>query len=60
MDIVLQPVLWKKAMVYINDINIYTETFEQYIKDIQEVFNLIKDANLRINPEKCHFCTNEM
>ncbi|CAG8797435.1 10557_t:CDS:2, partial [Gigaspora rosea] len=60
MDIVLQPVLWKKAIVYIDDINIYSETFEQYIKDIQKVFNLIKNANLIINPEKCHFCTNEM
>jgi len=58
MEKVLQPVLWKKAMVYIDDVNIYSETFEQHIEDLKEVFKLIKDANLRINPEKCHFGTN--
>jgi hypothetical protein len=60
MEKVLQPVLWKKAMVYIDDVNIYSETFEQHIEDLKEVFKLIKDANLRINPEKCHFGTNQM
>ncbi|CAG8857104.1 39323_t:CDS:1, partial [Gigaspora margarita] len=52
--------LWKKAMVYIDIVNIYSETFKQHTKDIQKIFNLIKNANLRINPEKYHFCTNEM
>ncbi|CAG8528694.1 18066_t:CDS:2, partial [Gigaspora rosea] len=37
MDIVLRPVLWKKAMVYINNVNIYSESFEQHIEDIQEM-----------------------
>ncbi|CAG8744292.1 13972_t:CDS:1, partial [Dentiscutata heterogama] len=60
MDVVLRPVLWKKAIVYIDDINIYSISFEQHILDVQEVFELIRQANLRINPEKYHFCTNEM
>ncbi|CAG8846998.1 1834_t:CDS:2, partial [Racocetra persica] len=36
MEKVLQSVLWKKAIVYIDDINIYSETFEQHIKDLRE------------------------
>ena len=60
MDVVLSSVLWKYAMVYIDDVNIYSESFEQHLEHLNEVFKLIKKANLRINPEKCHFCTNEM
>ncbi|CAG8700671.1 445_t:CDS:2, partial [Dentiscutata heterogama] len=36
-DVVLRLVLWKKAMVYIDNINIYFISFEQHILDIQEV-----------------------
>ncbi|CAG8466715.1 10092_t:CDS:1 [Racocetra fulgida] len=60
MDVVLEPALWKYAMVYIDDVNIYSETFEKHIEHLKSVFALIKNTNLRINPEKCHFCTNEM
>ena len=60
MDVVLSSVLWKYAMVYIDDVNIYSESFEQHLEHLNEVFKLIKKANLQINPEKCHFCTNEM
>ena len=60
MDVVLSSVLWKYAMVYIDDVNIYSESFEQHLEHLNEVFKLIKKANLRINPEKYHFCTNKM
>ena len=46
MDIVLSSVLWKYAMVYIDDVNIYSESFEQHLEHLNEVFKLIKKANL--------------
>ncbi|CAG8769836.1 18252_t:CDS:2, partial [Racocetra persica] len=60
MDIVLEPALWKYAIVYIDDINIYSEIFEEHIKYLKAIFALIKNTNLRINPKKNHFCTNEI
>ncbi|CAG8767978.1 6890_t:CDS:2, partial [Racocetra fulgida] len=35
-------------------------TFEKHVEHLKAIFSLIKNANLQINPEKCHFCTNEM
>ncbi|CAG8646799.1 14046_t:CDS:1, partial [Racocetra fulgida] len=35
-------------------------TFEEHIEHLKSIFSLIKNANLRINSEKYHFCTNKI
>ncbi|CAG8502165.1 17393_t:CDS:1, partial [Dentiscutata heterogama] len=47
-------------MVYIDDVNIYFTSFKQHILDIQEVFELIRQANHQINPKKYHFSINKI
>src|SRR5438045_8331302 len=37
---VLGNLIYIKAPVYLDDIIIHSETFEQHLKDIQEVFNV--------------------
>lgn len=42
--------------IYIDDIIIVSETFEEHIAALKRVFNKLKKANLTINIEKCSFC----
>src|ERR1051325_1877145 len=57
---VLDNLVFTKAPVYIDDINIHSKTFEQHLKDLEEVFGKIRKANLKLKLEKCHFCNREI
>jgi hypothetical protein len=54
MNTVLAPFLWLFALVYINDIVVYSRTFEDHVKHLDAVFGAIAEANLTLSPAKCH------
>ena len=53
MNIILMDA--KHAMVYIDDILIYSTTFKQHLKDIEVVLNRLKNAGLKLKPSKCEW-----
>ena len=55
MDHVLGDINRKFALVYIDDIIIFSQTFEEHLAHIEEVMKRIKAAGLRLNFEKCEF-----
>lgn len=55
MDIILFGLKWKKVLVYINDILIYSKTIEQHKADIAKVLHALAKAGMTIQPEKCTF-----
>ena len=54
MQTVLAPFLWLFALVYIDDIVVYSKTFEDHIKHLDMVFSAMKKAKLTLSPNKCH------
>jgi hypothetical protein len=52
---VLAPFLWIFALVYIDDIVIYSKTFEEHLSHLESVFKAMVEANLTLAPNKCHF-----
>src|ERR1044071_3973262 len=50
----------KYVMVYLDDVIIYSHTFEEHLKHLEEVLNRIHEANLRLKAEKCYFGANEL
>src|SRR5919206_993985 len=57
---VLGDLIYTKAPVYIDDINTHSKTFEQHLDDLQEVFDKIRKAGLKLKLEKCNFCMPEV
>src|ERR1043165_4406370 len=56
MNDILRPVIAKTAVVYLDDIIIYSKgTLEEYIKHVEEVFELLDQAILQIKIKKCKF-----
>ncbi|KGG50728.1 hypothetical protein DI09_596p10, partial [Mitosporidium daphniae] len=55
MNYVLRDVLGSKALVYLDDVIIFSDTFESHLNDIREIFNLLKAANLKLKLNKCQF-----
>ena len=57
---VLGNLIYTKAPVYLDDIIIHSKTFEQHLKDIDEVFEKLRDAKLMSKESKCEFCAPEI
>ncbi len=55
MEKVLSKLQYKTCLVYLDDVIVYSSTFEQQLIRLQEVLTRIKDAGLKLNPNKCHF-----
>lgn len=56
MNYVLQDFLGKFVAVYIDDIIIYSKTFEQHVDHIRLVFDALRKATLKIKLKKGYFC----
>ena len=46
--------------VYLDDILIFSQTFEDHFNHLQKVVQWIKEANLKLKPSKCHFLHQEI
>jgi hypothetical protein len=55
MDKVFHDLKNKCIVVYMDDVNVHSPTWEQHIADLRQAFLRIRAANLRLNISKCHF-----
>ncbi len=54
MQDILSPYLWIFALVYIDDIVIYSKTFDEHCEHLDTIFGAIADSGLTLSPSKCH------
>eukprot|EP00111_Clytia_hemisphaerica_P008207 TCONS_00023902-protein len=52
---VLQKVRGRCVLVFIDDIVIFSQTFEEHLEHLREVFKLLKEAGLTAKRSKCNF-----
>jgi hypothetical protein len=55
MQNILTPFLWIFALVYINDIVIFSLTFKYHVKHLDQVFQAIANTGVTLATTKCHF-----
>ena len=55
MDIVLAGLTWQCCLVYLDDIIVFSGTFQEHQQDLRKVFTALSDANLTLKASKCDF-----
>ena len=55
MQTMLAPYLWIFTLVYIDDIVIYSKSYEEHLVHLDRVLQACEEANLTLAPKKCHF-----
>jgi hypothetical protein len=55
---VLCSFIGKFAVVYFDDILIYSKSLDEHIEYLRAVFGALREARLLANLEKCTFCTD--
>ena len=58
--ILLSGIESKFAVAYLDDILVFSETFEDHIVHLNEVFTRLSNAKLSLNRKKCHFVKPEV
>ena len=54
MNAILASILWSYVLVYIDDIVVYSTTFEDHLKHLDSVLDKIAKAHITLSPPKCH------
>ncbi len=56
---VLGPARWKYALAYIDDVIIYSNTFDEHLSHLTEICQTLRNARFRLNPEKCEIARTQ-
>lgn len=59
LDSVIGPQMEPHAFAYLDDIIVIGRSLEEHLSNLREVFRRLREARLRINPDKCEFFKKE-
>ncbi|KAK3083233.1 hypothetical protein FSP39_017411 [Pinctada imbricata] len=60
MERVLAGLSWVKCLIFLDDIIVMSKSFSTHIENLQEVFDRLNRANLKLSPEKCCLLQTEV
>ena len=60
MEMALQGLKWITCLIYIDDIIVFGRTFEEHVQRIEQVFERIREAGLKLKPTKCNMFEQEV
>src|SRR5260370_2899133 len=52
---ILAPFLWIFSLVYIDNIMVYSQSYEEHLMHLDQVLQAVKEAQIILSPKKCHF-----
>ncbi|CAF1462530.1 unnamed protein product [Rotaria sordida] len=52
--------LWDYVLVYLDDILIFSRTFDEHKKHLHEILLILANANFQVNPAKCSIAVREI
>ena len=54
METLLSDLLWRKCLVYLDDVIVFGKTFEDCLSNLEEVLKRIMSNGLKLKPKKCN------
>ena len=60
MEAVLRGLNWKFSLVYLDDVIVFSKTFQDHLSHLQQVFERLRAAGLKLHPSKCNFAKREI
>ena len=60
MQSALHEHIFRLMLVYLDDILVYSDTFDKHLENLQIVFNRLREMGVRLNPNKCKIARPEV
>lgn len=60
MEIMLQGLLWKSCIIYIDDVIVFSDSFDDHLRHLEKVLQRMKRFNIITKPAKCVLCQEEV
>ena len=60
MDYMLAGAKWNHCLVYLDDVLVCSETFEEHLGHLDDVFSRMVRANFKLKPSKCRLMPKEL
>ena len=60
MNLALDGLTWTYCLVYLDDVIIWSATFEDHLHRLRQVFEKIRMAKLKLKPSKCQFLKTQV
>ena len=57
---ILGPTRWRYSLAYLDDVIIYSPTFDQHLLHLEDILNRLNTANFRLNVDKCHIAVKSI
>ena len=54
MEVAMRGLQWSSCLVYLDDIVVFSRTFEDHLQRLGEVLGHLEAAGLKVKPSKCH------
>ena len=55
MNLALKGIAWKDCLVYLDDIIIWSSTFDEHLRQLRAVFERLRAAKVKLKKKKCSF-----
>ena len=56
MSALMGSLQWHKLLIYLDDLLIFSQSFEEHLDRLGMVFKILIEANLKLKPSKCSLC----
>ena len=56
----MRGLTWKFCLIYLDDIIVFSPTFEDHLHHLRQVLDRLRTANLKLKPSKCFFAKREI
>ena len=60
MNILLAGIQWHDCLVYLDDIIVLGQTFNEHLQNLAKIFHRLREANLKLQMKKCVFGKDTM
>ncbi|XP_078467221.1 uncharacterized protein LOC144730345 isoform X1 [Lampetra planeri] len=54
MELVLAGLQWESCLIYLDDVIVFSKTFDEHLQRLRAVILKMRAANLKFKPQKCH------
>ena len=60
METTLRDLNCKSCLIYLDDVIVFSHTFDEHLYHLPQVFDSLREANLRLKSSKCSFSQQEV